>query len=99
MRKLTFAFYVSFSVLTFPLFAQTDADRIKSLEEKVEMLTNQLGLDKVDSTEEPSTPKLTLKEKYDQKLEKIKAKIPFEINGSVDVFVQTNFNGKQTNAV
>lgn len=99
MRKLTFAFYVSFSVLTFPLFAQTDADRIKSLEEKVEMLTNQLGLDKVDSTEEPSTPKLTLKEKYDQKLEKIKSKIPFEINGSVDVFVQTNFNGKQTNAV
>ena len=99
MRKLTFAFYVSFSVLTFPLFAQSDADRIKSLEEKVEMLTNQLGLDKVDSTEEPSTPKLTLKEKYDQKLEKIKAKIPFEINGSVDVFVQTNFNGKQTNAV
>ena len=33
------------------------------------MLTNQLGLDKVDSTEDASAPKLTLKEKYDEKIE------------------------------
>lgn len=99
MRKLILPFLVCSFVFTQQGFSQTDADRIKALEEKVEMLTNQLGLDKVDSTEDASAPKLTLKEKYDEKIEKVKSKIPFDISGSVDVYVQTNFNGKQTNSV
>lgn len=66
---------------------------------KVEMLTNQLGLDKVDTLADPAEAKKTLNEKYEEKLEKIKSKIPFDISGSVDVYVQTNFNGKQTNSV
>ncbi|HRH57151.1 MAG TPA: outer membrane beta-barrel protein [Chitinophagales bacterium] len=99
MRKMIFSFLVCFFPVTQVVLAQSDADRIKALEDKVEMLTNQLGLDKVDSTEEASAPKMTLKEKYDEKIEKVKSKIPFEISGSVDVYVQTNFNGKQTNAV
>ena len=28
-----------------------------------------------------------------------KNKLPFDISGSVDAYIQTNFNGKQTNAV
>lgn len=53
------------------------------------MLTNQLGLDKVDSTEDVSAPKLTLKKNMMRKLKKVKSKIPFDISGSVDVYVQT----------
>ncbi len=99
MRKMILSFMVCFLPAMSTVFAQTDADRIKSLEEKVEMLTNQLGLDKVDSLADPEEAKKTLNEKYEEKLEKVKAKIPFEISGSADVYVQTNFNGKQTNAV
>lgn len=94
-----FSFMVCMLPMFQVMFAQSDADRIKSLEEKVEMLTNQLGLDKPDTTEDVTAPKMTLKEKYDEKLEKFKNKIPFEISGSADVYVQTNFNGKQTNDV
>lgn len=99
MRKLNLLFLVCIFAFIQKISAQSDAERIKALEEKVDMLTNQLGLDKVDSTEDASAPKLTLKEKYDEKIEKVKSKIPFDLSGSVDVYVQTNFNGKQTNAV
>ncbi len=40
-----------------------------------------------------------VKKTYEEKVEEFKAKLPFEISGSVDVYVQTNFNGKVTNAV
>lgn len=99
MRELNLLFLVCIFAFIQKISAQSDAERIKALEEKVDMLTNQLGLDKVDSTEDASAPKLTLKEKYDEKIEKVKSKIPFDLSGSVDVYVQTNFNGKQTNAV
>lgn len=81
------------------LWAQSDADRIKALEEKVQMLTSQLGLDKVDSTADEEEKKMTIDQKYAYRIEKVKAKIPFELSGSVDVYAQTNFNGKQTNTV
>ncbi len=44
-----------------------------------------------DSTEAKKT--------YDEKVEEFKAKIPFDISGSMDVYVQTNFIGKRTNDV
>ncbi len=99
MKKSLLLLLAGIVSIVSPTMAHDDNDRIKSLEEKVEMLTKQLGLDVVDSTEEATEPKLTLKEKYDAKIEKVKAKIPFDLSGSVDVYVQTNFNGKQTNAV
>jgi hypothetical protein len=40
-----------------------------------------------------------IKKSYDEKVEEFKAKLPFEISGSADVYVQTNFIGKQSNAV
>ena len=64
MRKMILSFMVCFLPAMSTVFAQTDADRIKSLEEKVEMLTNQLGLDKVDSLADPEEAKKTLNEKY-----------------------------------
>ncbi|MCB0507337.1 MAG: outer membrane beta-barrel protein [Chitinophagales bacterium] len=99
MTKLHLLFLGALFLTVSSVFAQTDADRIKALEENVELLKAQLGLNKVDSTVDPSAPKLTFQQKYDEKLEKIKSKIPFDLSGSVDVFVQTNFNAKQTNAV
>lgn len=54
-------------------------------------LTLKKKKDDADSTAE----KLT----YEEKVEEFKAKLPFEISGSADVYVQTNFNGKQTNGV
>ncbi|MBP6048312.1 MAG: porin [Chitinophagales bacterium] len=99
MRK-SLLFLMSFIISSvLPIYAHEDDTRIKSLEEKVELLTKQLGLDKVDTLEQPEEQKLTFKEKYDAKIEKVKSKIPFDLSGSVDVYVQTNFNGKQTNAV
>ncbi len=44
-----------------------------------------------DSTEVTKT--------YEEKVEDFKAKIPFDIAGSMDMYVQTNFIGKQTNDV
>lgn len=99
MKRIYLPVLLSVLFLVQNAYAQTDADRIKQLEEKVEMLTHQLGLDVPDTTEQTETPKLTLKEKYDEKIESVKAKIPFDLSGSVDVYVQTNFNGKQTNSV
>ncbi len=99
MRKMFLCLTTGLLAISSSVYAQADADRIKLLEEKVEMLTNQLGLDKVDTLADPAEAKKTLNEKYEEKLEKIKSKIPFDISGSVDVYVQTNFNGKQTNSV
>lgn len=48
-------------------------------------------VDDEDSTE--------IKKTYEEKVEEFKAKLPFEISGSADVYVQTNFVGKQTNEV
>jgi hypothetical protein len=36
---------------------------------------------------------------YEEKVEEFKAKIPFDISGSMDVYAQTNFLGKRTNDV
>ncbi len=99
MRKIYVCLLVAVLLSANQLFAQTDADRIKSLEEKVDMLTKQLGLDKTEVVTDSAAPKLTFSEKYDEKIEKIKSKIPFEISGSVDVYAQANFLGKQSNAV
>ena len=44
-----------------------------------------------DSTEVTKT--------YEEKVEDFKAKIPFDIAGSMDMYIQTNFLGKQTNDV
>jgi hypothetical protein len=78
----------------------TESERIKALEEKVEALTKLIGTDAEDTlSHHPGIARKTLTEKYEEKLESFKSKIPFEINGSVDVYVQTNFNGKQTNTV
>ena len=48
MRKIYVCLLVAVLLSANQLFAQTDADRIKSLEEKVDMLTKQLGLDKTE---------------------------------------------------
>jgi len=81
------------------IFAQTETDRIKTLEEKVEMLSNQLQSIKSESEEDSAAAKWTLNEKIDSKIDAVKKKIPFDISGSVDVYVQTNFLGKVTNDV
>ncbi|MFN8266690.1 MAG: outer membrane beta-barrel protein [Chitinophagales bacterium] len=99
MRKMTLLFFVAFVTLEKSSFAQEGADRIKALEEKVQMLMNQLGLDKEDSVATPEQPKLPFNQKYEQKLEQIKSKIPFEVSGSVDVYIQTNFIGNISNLV
>ena len=67
MRK-SLLFLMSFIISSvLPIYAHEDDTRIKSLEEKVELLTKQLGLDKVDTLEQPEEQKLTFKEKYDAK--------------------------------
>lgn len=99
MKRIYWPILISVMFLVQPAYAQSDAERIKQLEEKVDMLTHQLGLDVQDSTEESEVPKLTLRQRYDDKIESVKSKIPFDLSGSVDVYAQTNFNGKQTNSV
>lgn len=73
----------------------TESDRIKALEDKVEELTKLIGTDPDEDSTVAPEEKLSLNDK----IAKVKAKIPFEISGSADVYVQTNFNGKQTNDV
>lgn len=77
MKKMTLLFFVALVTLAKSSFAQDGADRIKALEEKVQMLMNQLGLDKEDTVATPEQPKLTFEQKYEQKLEKIKSKNTF----------------------
>lgn len=90
-------------VLTFfstnPIFAQTESDRIKLLEEKVEMLSNQLQSVKLEDADDTTAAKLSLNEKINGKIETVKKKIPFDITGSIDVYSQVNFLGKRTNDV
>lgn len=40
-----------------------------------------------------------VKKTYDEKVEDFKAKIPFDISGSMDIYTQVNFLGKRTNDV
>jgi len=90
-------------VLTFfstnSMFAQTESDRIKLLEEKVEMLSNQLQSVKLEDADDTTAAKLSLNEKINGKIETVKKKIPFDITGSIDVYSQVNFLGKRTNDV
>jgi hypothetical protein len=99
MRKIYACLVVCALLSTNSLFAQTESDRIKMLEEKVDMLTKQLGLDKPEEVADSTAPKLTFNEKIDGKIEAVKKKIPFDITGSIDVYSQVNFLGKRTNDV
>lgn len=96
---MTLLIFVVLGTFTKMAVAQESTERIKELEEKVQFLMDELALSKVDSSESPEEAKLTFKEKYDKKIEQVKSKIPFDLTGSVDVYVQSNFIGKQTNQV
>lgn len=83
--------------------AQSDTERIKSLEEQIIILTQQVAEIKASSSTATSNQNETIEDvkkmDLEQKIEEIKAKIPFGIAGSVDAYIQTNFAGKHTNTV
>ena len=98
MKKITYIFVLTF-LGTNIIFAQTESDRLRSLEEKVEMLSNQLQSVTLENSDDSLATKLTLNEKINGKIETVKKKMPFDISGSIDVYAQVNFIGKRTNDV
>lgn len=99
-RSILFVTVMVFSLAK--LHAQTDAERIKALEEKVDLLTKQVQAQQTQVQQADTTIAIITKEEkksMDEKWEEIKSRIPFKISGSADVYVQTNFAGKHTNSV
>lgn len=100
MRKSYLLAFFCFLGVFAQALAQSPDEKISKLEAQIKDLSAEVQAMKASGSMSGDTAALEAnKATLEQQIEELKKKIPFNINGSVDAYIQTNFAGKQTNTV